>query len=129
VHELCCVQNSVRAYLRQNLKAFTPARAAGEKKAKGGVGCYESCAACSAVRALTCSSEQHSRRLSSALKRCNDVGGRLRDAGEPFNKKEKGGMLAHKAVLRAAQWATHLHQTICACAKRVSSEQKGGRVL
>ena len=63
------------------------------------------------------------------LKRCNDVGGRLRDAGEPFNKKEKGGMLAHKAVLRAAQWATHLHQTICACAKRVSSEQKGGRVL
>ena len=36
VHELCRVQRSVRTFLRQNLKLFTPARVAGEQKAKGG---------------------------------------------------------------------------------------------
>ena len=36
VHELCRVRRIVRTFLRQNLKLFTPARVAGEQKAKGG---------------------------------------------------------------------------------------------
>jgi hypothetical protein len=97
VHELCCVQNSVRAYHRQHLKAFTPARAAGEKKAKGGGwGAMKAVLlAVQCVRLPARATQPSAVVLSQcALKRCNDVGGRLRDAGELFNKKGAVGCRA-----------------------------------
>ena len=50
--------------------------------------------------------QQRSRRLSCALKRCNDVGGRLRDAGELFNKRGESSCTSCAACSAACERTT-----------------------
>ena len=128
---LCCEQRSVRAYLRPN-NSICACSNAGEhyiifKKNKGGL----SCAVLFAVR---CGAYPSDKPLTvECLVRSSDGGGVLQSAGSIISfytklniLKGEGGNPAHKAVLRAAQRATHLCLIFSACVKRVSTTHMWG---
>ena len=107
--KLCCEQRSVRPHLHRTICAC-----AKRVSFKQNGGCYESCAACSAVRALTCSSNTAvgCRAPSSAA---TTSAGACQSGGSLDNKKGGGAQaFAENRASSNATWAGTLQPKLAA---------------